>query len=166
MLLAAGAVLPVLASAQSEAPEESNTGATFFRDAILKDTKVTSAVKKLLKNNAGFIDPASQYGDLTGDGKPDAAVRVDTGGAAGAIAVYVFSAQNSAAGKLKIVYRNQQQYRVTVKITNGTLVLSRPVWARGDEICCPTTLRERDYVWDASARTMRADGPSRDIKLP
>jgi hypothetical protein len=160
-LACTAAAVPALALAQTQGPTESDTGADFFRTAILKDAKTTSAVKKLLQSNAGFIDPASQYGDLTGDGKPDAAVRVDTGGAAGAIALYVFTADGSDAGKLRIVYRNQQRYRVTAKITGSTLVLSEPVWAKGDDVCCPTKLREQDYVWRADDRTMRPDGPSR-----
>lgn len=163
LIAAAAAVLPVAARSQTEAPVD--TGADFFRAAILKDAKTASPIKKLLKDNAGFIDPASQYGDLTGDGKPDAVVRVDTGGAAGAVAVYVFTAEGSKAGKLHIVYRNQQQYRVTAKIVNGAMTLSRPVWATGDDVCCPGTLREQDYLWDASAKTMRRDGPGRDVAV-
>lgn len=163
MLAYAAVGAPAVAWAQSQAPTESDTGADFFRAAILKDTRTTPAVRRLLQSGAGFIDPASQYGDLTGDGKPDAAVRVDTGGAAGAIAVYVFSADRSTSGRLRIVYRNQQGYRVTTKIDNGALTLSRPVWARGDDVCCPSRLRLQDYVWSASARTMRPDGPSRTV---
>jgi hypothetical protein len=162
--LAAAAALPALALAQTQAPTD--TGADFFRSAILKDAKTTSAVRRLLRTEAGFIDPASQYGDLTGDDKPDAVVRVDTGGAAGAIAVYVFTADGSKAGKLHIVYRNQGLHRVTAKVSEtGTMTLSRPVWKRGDDVCCPRTLRQQDYVWDAKARTMRRDGPARDVTL-
>ncbi len=160
--------LPVVAHSQTAAPDETatdSTGADFFRTAILSDARATAAVKKGLKSNALFIDPASQYGDLTGDGKPDAAVRVDSGGAAGAVAVYVFSAEGSKAGKLRIVYRNQQQYRVTTKVLNGAMTLTSPVWAKGDDVCCPTKLREVDYVWDATARTMKRDGPSRTVNV-
>lgn len=163
LALAAVVAGPALALAQSEAPVD--TGADFFRSAILKDAKTTAAVKRLLRTKAGFIDPASQYGDLTGDDKPDAVVRVDTGGAAGAVAVYVFTAQGSKAGKLHIVYRNQSLYRVTAKVApNGSMTLSTASFARGDEVCCPSGLREQDYVWDAKARTMRRDGPRRDVR--
>jgi hypothetical protein len=158
-LLASAVALPVAARSQSTPPAD--TGADFFRTTILGDAKTTTAVKNLLTSKAGFVDPASQYGDLTGDGKPDAAVRIDTGGAAGAVALYVFTAEGSKAGKLRIVYRNQQQYRVTAKIAGSTLTLSRPVWAKGDDVCCPSQLREQDYAWDAKARTMVRQGAAR-----
>jgi hypothetical protein len=160
-LLAAAAALPVVAWAQTKPPDD--TGADFFRQTILDDAKTTAAVKKLLTAKGGFVDPASQYGDLTGDGKADAVVRVDSGGAAGSVAVFVFTADGSKAGKLRIAYRNQQQYRVTVRIDRGSLTLIRPVWAKGDDVCCPGKLRLQDYVWDAKARTLRAHGPTRDV---
>jgi hypothetical protein len=160
-LLVASAAAPVVAWAQSTPPDD--TGADFFRETILADAKTTSAIKKLLTARGGFVDPASQYGDLTGDGKADAVVRVDSGGAAGSVAVYVFTAQGSSSGKLHIAYRNQQQYRVTVRIDQGTLTLIRPAWTKGDDVCCPRKLRLQDYVWNAKARTLRAHGPARDV---
>ncbi len=160
-LVAAAAGLPVVAQSQTPSPDE--TGAAFFRETILKDARTSSAVKKLLTDRGGFVDPASQYGDLTGDGKADAAVRVDTGGAAGAVAVFVFTADGATNGKLRIVYRNQQQYRVTTRIDETALILSRPVWKKGDDVCCPRTLRVQDYVWNATAKTMRPHGPARDV---
>jgi hypothetical protein len=162
-MLAAAAALPFVAHAQTPSPDE--TGAGFFKDTIVKDAKTTSAIKKLLTSKGGFVDPASQYGDLTGDGKADAVVRVDSGGAAGAMAVYVFTAEGSVSGKLRIAYRNQHRYRVTVKVANGSLTLSEPVWTKGDDACCPRKLRLQDYVWNARAKTMRAHGPARDVNV-
>jgi len=160
-LLAAAAALPVVAQSQTPSPEE--TGADFFRETIVNDSKTSAAIKKLLTNRGGFVDPASRYGDLTGDGKADAAVRVDSGGAAGAVAVYVFTADGSSNGKLRIVYRNQSQYRVTTRIDGSTLTLTKPVWKKGDDVCCPTTLRAQDYAWNAKAKTLRARGPAREM---
>lgn len=160
--LIAAAAAPV-AWAQTQSPDQDSTGADFFRTTILADSQTSSAIKKLLTTKAGFVDPASQYGDLTGDGKADAVVRVDSGGAAGSVAVYVFTAEGSKAGKLRIAYRNQLLHRVTVRVDQGTLTLSRPVWAKGDEICCPAKLSLRDYLWDAKAKTMRAHGPARVV---
>jgi hypothetical protein len=150
-----------VAWAQVTPPED--TGADFFKQTILDDAKTSSAVKQLLRKRGGFVDPASQYGDLTGDGKADAVVRVDSGGAAGAVAVYVFTADGTKAGKLRIAYRNQQLHRVTVRIDKGTLTISVPIWAKGDDVCCPQKLRLRDYVWDAKAKTMHASGAAREV---
>ncbi len=162
-LLAVATAAPVVAWAQQAAPDD--TGADFFKESILDDSRTSSAIKKLLNDRGGFVDPASQYGDLTGDGKADAVVRVDSGGAAGSVAVYVFSAQGSSNGRLRIAYRNQLQYRVTVRIANGMLTLSRPVWQEGDDVCCPRKLRHQDYRWDASERTMRASGRARETTV-
>jgi hypothetical protein len=148
---------------QPAAPSPKDTGATFFRDAIVKDVRTASTIRKLLQSGAGFVDPASQYGDLTGDGKPDAAVRVDTGGAMGAVAVYVFSADGVKSGDLRIVYRNQHQVRVTTRVANGILTLSSPTWKRGDDVCCASGLRELDYRWSADRRTMVRTGDARAI---
>jgi hypothetical protein len=159
-LIVAAMAMPVAAGSQAPSPDE--TGADFFRQTILDDAKTSAAIKKLLTAKGGFVDPASQYGDLTGDGKADAVVRVDSGGAAGSVAVYVFTAEGSTGGKLRIAYRNQQQYRVTVRIANAALTLIRPVWAKGDDVCCPHQLRLQDYVWSAKAKTLRPHGPARE----
>jgi hypothetical protein len=160
-LIAAAVAMPVVARSQTPSPDD--TGADFFRQTILADAKTSSAVKKLLTSKGGFVDPATQYGDLTGDGKADAVVRVDSGGAEGSVALYVFTAEGSSGGKLRIAYRNQQLNRVTVKIANATLTLSAPLWAKGDDVCCPKKLRLRDYVWNAKLKTMRVLGPARDV---
>src|SRR5256885_16342082 len=55
-----------------------------FRDVLLKDADTTSGVKRLLRTNAGFVSPTPLFADLTGDGKSDAVVTVENGGAAGA----------------------------------------------------------------------------------
>jgi hypothetical protein len=160
-MIAAAVAMPV--AARSQAPSPDDTGADFFRQTILDDAKTSSAIKKLLTAKGGFVDPATQYGDLTGDGKADAVVRVDSGGADGSVALYVFTAEGSSGGKLRIAYRNQQLNRVTVKVANTTLTISVPVWAKGDDVCCPKKLRLRDYVWNAKLKTMRAHGPARDV---
>ena len=71
---------------------------------LLKDADTTSGVKRLLRTDAGFVSPTPVFADLTGDGKSDAVVTVENGGAAGAVAVYVLSAdglgQRRAARRL------------------------------------------------------------------
>ena len=58
---------------------------------LLKDADTTSGVKRLLRTNAGFVSPTPVFADLTGDGKSDAVVTVENGGAAGAVAAYVLT---------------------------------------------------------------------------
>ena len=91
------------------------------------------------------------FADLTGEGKDDAVVTVDSGGAAGGIAVYVFSA---GTGKdLKVVYRNQRLYRGAARINPGpALVYVLPVFKDGDELCCPSEYRETELKWSAAKK--------------
>ena len=91
------------------------------------------------------------FADLTGEGKDDAVVTVDSGGAAGVIAVYVFSA---GTGKdLKVVYRNQRLYRGAARINPGpALVYVLPVFKDGDELCCPSEYRETELKWSAAKK--------------
>ena len=73
-------------------------------------------MKRLLRSGAGFVDPNVQAGDLTGDGKADAVVKVRTGGAAGAIAVYLFSTHGADSDELRAVFRSQSLYRATTQV--------------------------------------------------
>ena len=159
LALAGAAALAVPAGAgaqQGDAP--STSPQALFRDLLLADSATSTAVKRLLRTHAGFVSPQPQFADLTGDGKSDAVVTVSTGGAAGAVAVYVFSAEGSADTKLRAVYRNQQLYRVHPRVNGPTLTLAVPQWSTGDDLCCPAKLVERDYAWStrAHAFTRRA----------
>lgn len=91
------------------------------------------------------------FADLTGEGKDDAVVTVDSGGAAGVVAVYVFSA---GTGKdLKVVYRNQRMYRGQARINPGpALVYVLPQYAPDDEVCCPSAYRETELKWSPSKK--------------
>src|SRR5436190_23612880 len=103
-LLCAGLVFGASAIAQ-ETPQQSPQ--ELFRDVLLKDANTTSGVKRLLRTNAGFVSPTPVFADLTGDGKSDAVVTVENGGAAGAVAAYVLTAEGSDSGGLRGVFRNQ-----------------------------------------------------------
>ena len=118
-----------------------------FRTKLLASSQVTHSVKVTLKKG-GFVDPKVEFVDLTGDGKEDAVVYVDAGGAAGTIALYVFS---SGTGKdLEIVYRNQRLYRALIDVNPGpALAYSVPLYAAGDDPCCPTAYRETTLKWSA-----------------
>lgn len=91
------------------------------------------------------------FADLTGEGKDDAVVTVDSGGASGVVAVYVFSA--GSGRNLRIVYRNQRLYRASARVNPGpALVYVTPRWRSGDELCCPSEYRETELKWSAAKR--------------
>jgi hypothetical protein len=140
----------VLVLAVVPAGADQTAGQKFFRAKLLDDDAVAHSVKVTLKKG-GFVDSAILFADLTGEGKDDAVVTVDSGTSAGHVAMYVFSA---GSGKdLKIVYRNQRLYRGDVRVNPGpSLVYMVPDYKAGDELCCPTTFRETTLKWDAKRK--------------
>jgi hypothetical protein len=128
---------------------------SLFRKTLLEDEKTISGVKKVLREG-GFVAPAMQFGDLTGDERSDAVVLVESGGAGGAIALYVFSTHGRAADSaLRAVYRSQSLYRASAEISAGTLIVSTPRYRRGDDLCCPAKELQRVYAWSSSAKTLK-----------
>jgi hypothetical protein len=136
----------VPASAQDDTPQD------LFKKVLVADPKLASGVKRLLETNAGFVSPSPVFADLTGDGKSDAVVTVDNGGAAGVVAAYVLSAEGSAKGDLRVALRNQSLYQGRVRVSGTTLTIAEPLWSRGDDVCCPRRATERDYAWDAAKK--------------
>jgi hypothetical protein len=142
---------PAAAQAQDPAPEQDVSPQQLFGDVIARDERTTTAVKRLLASGAGFVSPR-EFADLTGDGKEDAVVAVATPGAAGAVAGYVLTADGSRAGRLRVVFSSQTEYRLHLRLDGATLTLAVPLWRQGDDLCCPSRVRERDYAWSAGAR--------------
>jgi hypothetical protein len=134
---------------------------TVFTQKLLDDGKTSAGVKRLLKTKAAIVDPRSGFVDVTGDGRQDALILVSTGGAAGAVALYVFSTHGQDTGtsddqtSLKVVFRLQSLYGASLRISGTTVSVLEPRYAKGDDLCCPEKLRERDYAFDAKALTFR-----------
>ena len=141
------------AHALAQAPTPTQSPQELFRDVLLKDANTTSGVKRLLRTNAGFVSPTPTFADLTGDGKSDAVVTVENGGAAGAVAAYVLTAEGSDSGALRVAMRNQSLYRGRVRMSGPVVTVILPVYARGDDVCCARHAIERDYAWDAGVKT-------------
>jgi hypothetical protein len=162
--LALAAIALLLVSAGSSAtPTKSQV---FFTKTLLADAKTSAAVKTLLGQRGGFVAPDIVFSDLTGDGRSDAVVLVDTGGVAGAVALYVFSTDGQPAeSDLRAVYRSQRLYRASVQASGGSLTVRTPRFAAGDDVCCPVRIVERVYAWSAAAKTMRQRS-SREVPGP
>src|SRR5919112_3450578 len=162
-LALAGAALLLGSTGSSAAPTKSQE---FFAKTLLADAKTTAAVKELLSQRGGFVARDIVFSDLTGDGRSDAVVLVETGGVAGAVALYVFSTDGQpAASDLRAVYRTQRLYRASIRASGETLTVRTPRYVAGDDICCPTRIVERVYTWSATAKTMRQRS-SREVPGP
>jgi hypothetical protein len=147
----------------SAAPTKSQA---LFKKTLLADEKTTSAIKTLLQEGGGIVAPDITFADLTGDGRSDAVVLVDTGGVAGAVALYVFSTHGEAEeSDLRAVYRSQRLYRASVEVSDSALILRTPRFRQGDDVCCPAKLVQRTYAWSRGSQTLRlrssdeVDGP-------
>jgi hypothetical protein len=76
---------------------------------------------------------------------------VHSGGAAGRIAFFIFSAGTGT--DLKIVYRNQRLYRVTTRLRDpAQVVYERPRYAAGDDLCCPSKVVATSLGWNAQRK--------------
>jgi hypothetical protein len=134
---------------------------TIFTKKLLDDPKTSAGVKRMLTDKTAIVDPRSGFVDVTGDGRQDALVLVSTGGAGGAVGLYVFSTHGQATAQtddqtsLKVIFRLQSLSGASLRISGTTLSVLEPRYARGDDLCCPAKLRERDYVFDAKALTFR-----------
>ena len=95
------------------------------------------------------------FRDLTGDKRDDAVVRVHSGGAAGVVAVYVFSTANRKGGKLRAVFRSQNLMRASTRVLKGVLSYRTSRYEPGDELCCPARITQSTLVWKRRERRLR-----------
>jgi hypothetical protein len=127
---------------------------TFFEQRLLADGQTSAAIKLLLQRG-GFVDKAVVFRDVTGDKRDDAIVRVHSGGAAGVVAVYVFSTANRKNGKLRAIFRSQSLMRASTRVLKGVVSYRTSRYNPGDELCCPARLTQSTLGWDADERRMR-----------
>ena len=145
-----------LLAAPATAQQKPSNPQTLFKQTLLHDAGTSKDIKSMLRSGRGFVEPSPVFADVTGDSKSDALVRVMTGGAAGAVAVYVLSTDGTKSSNLRVVMRNQRLYRATLRVNSArNLVVRVPVYAAGDTMCCPSRARDRTYAWDAKAKQMR-----------
>jgi len=147
MLVALWAAAP--ASAQKTQTQ------TFFEQRLLDDRLTSTAIKALLRTGGGFVDRGVVFRDLTGDKRDDALVRVHSGGAAGVVAVYVFSTANRKGGKLRAIFRSQSLMRASTRVLKGVASYRTSRYDPGDELCCPARITQSTLAWDTQERRMR-----------
>lgn len=172
LALATAGVL-LLSGGSSAQPSKSQQ---LFRQSLLDDAKTTTAIKDLLRERGGFVAPEVQFSDLTGDDRSDAVVSVDTAGAAGRVAIYVFSTDGKAEDSpLRAVYRSQRLYRASTEIRDSQLILRVPRYTEGDDLCCPAKTVVRVYSWSSKRQRFQrrssrevdgSPGPARTAASP
>jgi hypothetical protein len=151
---AALALAAALAASAGPAAAQTATGTpqALFTRQIIADSGAAKEIRDALRARRVFVDPEVAFTELTGDGRQDAIALVDSGGAAGTIAVYVFSADG--ASKLRPVYRSQRLYRALVTTDGATLVVRTPRYGAADDLCCPPAFLQRSLTWSASTHRL------------
>ena len=86
------------------------------------------------------------FEDLTGDGREEAVVVVESGGTAGDIAVAVYKLRE---GIPELIFFQPLSGHVEVRV--GLVVIQEGVYAAGEPRCCPSRLRESAYGWRGGA---------------
>jgi hypothetical protein len=144
LLAAAGLAL----AAPAPALAEQSATQRFFSQRLQADKDTSSEIKDLLRTRQGFVDRTVAFKDLTGDDRADAVVRVQSGGAAGAVALYVFSTDTGAKNSgLKAVFRSEELRRAQTRIRDGVLRYRSARPEPGDELCCPSAVAESRLRW-------------------
>jgi hypothetical protein len=142
--LAAGLALAVPAPALAEETATQR----FFSERLQADPGTSREIKGLLRTRQGFVDRTVTFKDLTGDKRADAIVRVQSGGALGAVALYVFSTDTGVKNSgLKVVFRSQELRRAQTRIRDGVLRYRSARPEPGDELCCPAKVAETRLRW-------------------
>lgn len=144
---AALACAAVAATVAGVAMSEPTRSQTFFEDRLIADRATAAQVRSALREGSVFVEKAIVFVDLTGDGKDDAVVRVQSGGAGGAVAVYVFSTDGPRDDQLRAVYRSQKLTRASTTVRDDVLFVRSAAYAPGDDLCCPTRLVETELEW-------------------
>ncbi len=155
--LHAAGLAAVLAGLLGAAPASAEKTASqrFFEQRLLADRLTSDAIQTLLQSGGGFVDRGVVFRDLTGDKRDDAVVRVHSGGAAGVVAVYVFSTANRKGGKLKAVFRSENLMRASTRVLKGVLSYRTSRYEPGDELCCPARITQSTLAWNRRERRMR-----------
>jgi hypothetical protein len=147
--------LAVAAALVPPAGAEPSRAQTFFRAQILADNATTDEIVDLLRSG-GFVDRTITFDDLTGDGRQDAVVRVTTGGAAGIVAIYVFTTDGREQSDiLRVRYRRQALVRGSTSVRKHVLTYKTRTYAAGDELCCPSDEADHVVRWDDKAARFR-----------
>jgi hypothetical protein len=155
--LHAAGLVAVLAALVGAAPASAEKTASqrFFEERLLADRLTSDAIQTLLRSGGGFVDRGVAFRDLTGDKRDDAVVRVHSGGAAGVVAVYVFSTANRKGGKLKAVFRSENLMRASTLVLKGVLSYRTSRYDPGDDLCCPARITQSTLAWNRRERRMR-----------
>jgi hypothetical protein len=119
-------------------------------DIRQEDLTQQPGLSDFLATGGGEVQPvAIIYADLTGDGAEDAVVPVSSGGEGGNIAVFVYGFVDGTL--IELLKAEPEETSIEADVENGQLVTTEGIYADGDALCCPSTIRHTSYTWDGTA---------------
>jgi hypothetical protein len=117
-------------------------------NAAIRASTLPADVKDLTRQPLAGVDKLICH-DLTGDGRPDLAVTLASGGTAGDIAWAAFA---RAGAHWRLVAANPNGYKVGLFLAGRDLVESQPIYRKTDPNCCPTGgFDHRRFHWNGHA---------------
>ncbi|MFJ4922242.1 hypothetical protein [Streptomyces sp. NPDC088725] len=150
-----GAAMPAPVERAVPKPTESSVLPVRMVDAVellRRDPKVSPQIKADLKpcdKDAYPVD--TSYGDLTGSTSADIVVNVMTCGDAVGVGTYVYRERSE---KYENVFADEQPAAYAT-IDRGKLVVTQPVYAKGDPVSYPSGEDVVTYIWADSKFTER-----------
>jgi hypothetical protein len=167
-LLAASAAAGAVAAARHPVPDVTRLDP---RVLVLRDPAASPDIRALARNppvaGAGVSRASTSYGDVTGDGRPDALVQVRSGGAAGTVAYFVYAVRD---GRVRDVLPVNDVFGADVAIVAGRIVQRLPLWSARDAPCCPGRVAITVFRWDdghmatQASSTRPLHGPGQDFR--
>jgi hypothetical protein len=146
--LAVGAApSPGRSAAGSPSLPRANLRALVLHDLAV--SPVNRALVRAARSGAG-IGPAL-FGDLTGDGRPEAVVPLSAGGASGVGAYFVYAVLD---GRIRDILPVNDTDRAVLAIERRGLVEVTPVYRPRDPRCCPSAVRTTVLRWDGQQMTV------------
>ncbi len=117
-------------------------------EIVKRDPRVSLEVRERLRPCPSKEPEADypidvSYGRVTGGAGPDVVINITTCGEALGLGSYVYRVRGPG---YEGVFANEDS-PVYAKITNGELQVTKPLYASGDEVCCPSGEEVTTYTW-------------------
>ena len=155
-----------------------------WQDIDSKDVTLENGSRRMSEKQIGMAYVATKFGDVTGDGQPEAFVilKIVTAGAAIPQAVYVFSWKNDAPeliwtfrtgdrtdGGLKNVYAENGEVGIELygqdRFILGEVETSK-ITGDEEQLCCPESFTRTRYKWNGKNFLMQGKRETRSVSDP
>ncbi|GMU40262.1 MAG: hypothetical protein AMXMBFR23_11280 [Chloroflexota bacterium] len=147
---------PTPAPTATASPTATSAGLESVREVDLTDVVLLGPI--IDHFGGGQVEPArTTYVDVTGDGREEAVLFVESGGTQGDVGVAVVQVDGGNASVLGYVPASGRVELAQPEAGGGVIVTREGIWKPGDAECCPSELRERFYQWDGTAFAVTVD---------